>query len=285
MGGFGGNWFGGNWFGGNWFGGNWTGGAGGGDGTPVFAMRADRPLAEIAIPRDYNAKFRDAEWDPDLRAMAILPEFLAQQDAASRYWQAAVALPPPTYPVTPAMIDQLLVLAVAERPEALGEIVEEHQNFQLRWLQLLSIGRASHPQTFLLMKIIARVGEFAMVALKLQHSNMAGGGPPPYWYQPRPNQVCATLYPPVPVPGHPAYPAGHALIATLTSACLADLLPQYAKPLDELAMRVGRNRMIAGLHYREDIDAGAKAARDLKPFLTGCQFYIDTFALAQTEWQ
>ena len=73
----GGNWFGGNWFGGNWFGGNWAGGSGGGDGTPVFAMRADRPLAEIAITRDYNAKFRDAEWDPDLRAMAILPEFLA----------------------------------------------------------------------------------------------------------------------------------------------------------------------------------------------------------------
>ena len=39
----GGNWFGGNWFGGNWFGGNWAGGSGGGDGTPVFAMRADRP--------------------------------------------------------------------------------------------------------------------------------------------------------------------------------------------------------------------------------------------------
>ena len=139
----GGNWFGGNWFGGNWFGGNWAGGSGGGDGTPVFAMRADRPLAEIAITRDYYAKFRDAEWDPDLRAMAILPEFLTQQDGLSQYWQAAVALPAPTYSVTSAMIDELLVLAVAERPEALGEIVEENQNFQLRWLQLLNISRAS----------------------------------------------------------------------------------------------------------------------------------------------
>ncbi|MGY3589151.1 hypothetical protein ACVIGB_001893 [Bradyrhizobium sp. USDA 4341] len=273
---------GGNWFG-SGFGGNWTGGSGGGNATPVYAMRADRPLAEIAIPRAYNAEFKEAEWDPDLRATAILPEFLAQQ-IGGQHWQAAVALPPPTYPVTTQMIDELLVLAVAERPEALGEIVEEDQNFQLRWLQLLNINAASYPHTFLLMKIMARIGEFTMVQLKLQYSNMAGAAPPPYWYQPRPNQVCPTLYPPVAVPGHPAYPAGHALIGTLTSACLADLLPQYSQALSALAARVAMNRMIAGLHYREDIDAGARSALALKPFLTACPFYAATFALAQTEW-
>lgn len=275
---------GGNWFGGNWFGGNWTSGSSGGNATPVFAMRADRPLAEIAITRSYDAKFREAEWDPDLRAIAIMPEFLAQKNTAGQQWQAAVALPPPTYPVTAKMIDEVLVLAVAERPEALGEIVEEDQNFQLRWLQLLNITATSHPQTFLLMKIMARVAEFAMVKLKLQYPNMIGAGPPPYWYQPRPSQVCPTLYPPVPVPGHPSYPAGHALIGTLTSECLADLLPQYKEPLRALAARVGMNRVIAGLHYREDIDAGAKAAVALKPFLTACPFYTATFALAQAEW-
>lgn len=279
----GGNWFGGNWFGGNWFGGNWTSGSGGGSGTPVFAMRADRPLAEIAITRSYNAKFRDSEWDPDLRAIAILPEFLAQ-NIGSKQWQAAVALPPPTYPVTAKMIDEVLVLAVAERPEALGEIVEEDLNFQLRWLHLLNISATSHPHTFLLMKIMARVGEFTMVKLKLQYSNMAGAAAPPYWYQPRPSEVCPTLYPPVPVPGHPSYPAGHAVIGTLTSECLADLLPQYKEPLRALAARVAMNRVIAGLHYREDIDAGARAAVALKPFLTACPFYAATFALAQTEW-
>ncbi|MDA9401970.1 PA-phosphatase [Bradyrhizobium liaoningense] len=280
----GGNWFGGNWFGGNWFGGNWSGGSGGGGGSPVFAMRADRPLAEIAITRDYSAKFRDAEWDPDLRAIAILPEFLSQT-IDKKQWQAAVALPPPTYPVTAKMIDEVLMLAVAERPEALGEIVEENQNFQLRWLQLLNISATSHPHTFLLMKIMARVGEFAMVELKLQYPNPAGAGPPPYWYQPRPSQVCPTLYPPVQVPGHPAYPAGHALIGTLTSECLADLLPQYKEALRALAARVGMNRVIAGLHYREDIDAGARAAVALKPYLTACPFYVATLKLAKTEWQ
>ncbi|MBR0705899.1 phosphatase PAP2 family protein [Bradyrhizobium liaoningense] len=250
----------------------------------MFAMRADRPLAEIAITRDYSAKFRDAEWDPDLRAIAILPEFLSQT-IDKKQWQAAVALPPPTYPVTAKMIDEVLMLAVAERPEALGEIVEENQNFQLRWLQLLNISATSHPHTFLLMKIMARVGEFAMVELKLQYPNPAGAGPPPYWYQPRPSQVCPTLYPPVQVPGHPAYPAGHALIGTLTSECLADLLPQYKEALRALAARVGMNRVIAGLHYREDIDAGARAAVALKPYLTACPFYVATLKLAKTEWQ
>ena len=43
--------------------------------------------------------------------------------------------------------------------------------------------------------------------------------------------------------------------------------------------------MIAGLHYRGTIVAGANAALALKPFLTACPFYVDTFALAQKEWQ
>src|SRR5215204_6758884 len=161
----GGNWFGGNWLGGNWFGGNWMGASAEPGSTPVFAMRADQPLASIAVPSDFTAKFRDAEWDPDLLASLVLPEFLAAVVGGLK-WEAAVALPAPTTPINQAMIDELLVLAVTERPEALGEIVQQHQNFQICWLQYLNINRATHPNTFLLMKLAARVGEFAMIVLK-----------------------------------------------------------------------------------------------------------------------
>jgi hypothetical protein len=262
------NWTG---MGANWFGANWGGGSADA-GTPVFAMRADQPLASVNVPPDFGAKFREWEWDPDLLASLILPEFLAAR-VGGQDWLTAVALPPPTNPITLAMIIELRTLAVTDRPEALGEIVQQHQNFQICWLQLLNISRATHPYTFLLMKLAARVGEFAMIALKRTHPA-----------RPRPSQVCPTLYPPVPVPGHAPYPAGHALIATLTSECLIDLVASQANALRELADRVGNNRVIAGLHYREDITAGANAGRKLKPFISACALYGTTLGKAQGEW-
>ncbi|ACA15663.1 phosphoesterase PA-phosphatase related [Methylobacterium sp. 4-46] len=271
---------GGNWFdalGGNWIspmGGNWVDAAAS-PGPQVFAMRADRPLAEIPVQADLTATFRASEWDPDLIALAILPQFMKAK-VGTKTWDAAIALPAPAA-ITQPMIDDLLLLAITERPDALPEIVQQHQNFQTCWLQLLNISRASHPQTYLLMKLIARCGELAMMVLKLRHPA-----------RPRPSQVCPTLYPPVPVPGHSSYPAGHALIGSFTSACLAELFPPpaqaQAQALTALAARVGFNRVIAGLHFRQDVDVGLDVGLQLKPFIKQCQLYKDTLAAAQAEW-
>src|SRR5687768_3872208 len=155
------NWFGSNWFGSNWFGSNWAGSS---SAAPVFAMRADRPLAELPhwkVPPDFSAKFRDRDWDPDLLALTILPQFVVAS-IGGQTWDQSIAIPAPTT-VTQAMLDELAVLAVTERPEALGEIVQQHQNFQLCWLQLLNIDQGSQPASFFLMKLAARVGELTMI--------------------------------------------------------------------------------------------------------------------------
>ena len=165
----------------------------------------------------------------------ILLEFLGVK-IAGKTWDQSIVLPAPNAP-TQTVIDELLLTAITERPEAFGEIVQQHQNFQLCWQLLLNINAASHPATFFLMKLAARVGELTMISLKRRH--------PTY---PRPSQVCPTLYPPVPVPGHSSYPAGHAIIGHLTSACLAELVPAHEDALIALATRVGRNRVIAALH-------------------------------------
>lgn len=267
---------GGNWFdalGGNWnspMGGNWADTATS-PGPQVFAMRADRPLAEIPVPANLTAKFRASDWDPDLLALAIMPQFMKAK-VGTKTWDAAIALPGPAA-ITQAMIDDLLILAITERPDALSEIVQQNQNFQTSWLQLLNISRASHPQTYLLMKLIARCGELAMMMLKLRNPT-----------RPRPSQVCPMLYPPVPVPGHASYPAGHALIGSFTSACLAELVPAHAQALEALAARVGFNRVIAGLHFRQDVDVGLQVGQQLKPFIKQCQLYKDTLVAAQAEW-
>jgi acid phosphatase (class A) len=131
------------------------------------------------------------------------------------------------------------------------------------------------------MKLMARVGEVVMMHFK-QKFNRA-----------RPSQVCPTLYPPVPVPGHAAYPAGHAVIANLTAACLKEITqgpedprphPTYAEALDLLAETIGLNRVIAGLHYRSDISAGAKLGTDTYAFLKQIGDYKEAIEAAKQEW-
>jgi PAP2 superfamily len=258
-------------------------GASSGGGSPqTFAMRADRPLAEQRVPSNFTVQFPAKYWDGDLRALTFLPEFFASKDKAGRTWKEAITIEPPPQVVQSGAgdsIDDLLMLAVTERPEAMGEILNQAQNQQLCFLQMLMINRNSHPATYYLTKLAARVGEVVMTSLKL-HFNRA-----------RPSQICPTLYPPVPVPGHPAYPAGHALIATLTASCLieatagkAGAKSPYEDALNELAAVIGRNRVIAGLHFRSDIAAGNEAGAKTHAFLQDMETYQKAVTGAQAEW-
>jgi membrane-associated phospholipid phosphatase len=273
MGEFGGSWQGGSWLGGSWQGGSWGGVS---TGTPTFAMRADKPLADFAVPRNVGATFPDFParyWDPDLWALTILTEFFGP-GLQGGDWRARITLQgPPNMATTLVEIDRLLVLAVTERPEALGEIIQQHQNFQVAWLQLLTIDASTHPCTFLLMKLAARVGEVVMMHFKRIH------------HRARPSQICPTLFPPVPIPGHGSYPAGHALIAHLTSIALMQIAPaNLHAALLELARIVGFNREIAGLHYESDIAAGVQVADQVLPILNDCPSYQLVKGHAATEW-
>jgi acid phosphatase (class A) len=273
MGEFGGSWQGGSWQGGSWQGGSW---GGGGSGTPTYAMRTDRPLADFAVPRNVAAAYPDYPlryWDPDLWALTVLTEFLGPS-LSGGYWQGRIALAgPPGLAATLVEIDRLLVLAVTERPEAMGEIIQQNQNFQIAWLQLLSIEPSTHPNTFLLMKLVARVGEVMMMHFKRIH------------HRARPSQICPTLFPPVPIPGHASYPAGHGLLSQLTSIALMEFVPSTLHPaLLELARIVGFNREIAGLHYESDTAAGVQVANQILPILNDCLTYQLVKGHAAAEW-
>jgi hypothetical protein len=195
---------------GGWQGGGWAGG-GGSEG--MYAMRADRPLVAEDVsttppPADGNTgpKFPRTAWDNDLFALTFLPDFFTAT-VGGKTWDQYITLNPfpnvvmpnGTGAATDDKIDDLRILAVTERPEAMGEILNQHQNQQLCFMQLLTMTASSHPRTFFVMKLAARVGEVVMMRLKREFN------------RPRPTQYYPALYPPVPVPGHSSYPAGHAL--------------------------------------------------------------------------
>jgi membrane-associated phospholipid phosphatase len=86
---------------------------------------------------------------------------------------------------------------------------------------------------------------------------------------------------PIEVPGHAAYPSGHATQAYLIARCMKAVLPRagwaalmsdgtYSDkngPVYCMARRIARNREVLGLHYPSDSVAGEALADDTWPIL------------------
>jgi hypothetical protein len=93
--------------------------------------------------------------------------------------------------------------------------------------------------------------------------------------------------PPIAVPGHAAYPSGHATEAYLMAKCLEKVMPVAAStPVDpndpettalqRMAQRIARNREVLGVHYPSDSAAGKKLAEDTFAILQKCKTVNNT---------
>lgn len=64
--------------------------------------------------------------------------------------------------------------------------------------------------------------------------------------------------------GEPSYPSEHAVIAGAASRVLAYLYPERpAAQLDDMAQRLGRGRVVAGLNYPSDVRAGLELGHEV----------------------
>ncbi len=76
--------------------------------------------------------------------------------------------------------------------------------------------------------------------------------------EPRPFQADKRVHPvgdPRPVA---SYPSGHATRAMVYGKILSDLFPKHTDDLMALAVEIGYGRVIAGVHYPDDVVAGQK---------------------------
>lgn len=208
-------------------------------------------------------------WDADLRAYMYLDDFLAKVTPAWRASYAAAArdggknIPPgemTRHQLGGAAV-RILELAL-ERESRFAEIIDQDDadgaiNY---WLGMLKIDPGRHPATNLMVHVGRRIGEHVAMCLKGDFRS------------PRPSQVCPAITPMIDPPATPSFPAGHAVQSYLISYLLAyslKNLPQHvlpasladaAGPLFDLAARVSQNRVVAGVHYHVDIDAGKAVA-------------------------
>jgi hypothetical protein len=151
----------------------------------------------------------------------------------------------------------LIRLAEDERPDALGEIIAQNDSFSSYFMAALGISPRTHPNTCLLLQIGGLIGCYGSMHFKNLYQRR------------RPSQLAPGLMPPIPVPGHPAYPSGHSTQAHLMALCVREALPapmvqnRLGVVIDELADRIARNREIAGLHFASDSRGGANLAQSL----------------------
>jgi acid phosphatase (class A) len=80
-----------------------------------------------------------------------------------------------------------------------------------------------------------------------------------------------------------SYPSGHSAYGYATAYLLADLAPEKRDALLARADEFARQRMVCGVHFRSDIDAGREAALWLVAHMTESQRFADDFAAADME--
>ncbi len=83
-----------------------------------------------------------------------------------------------------------------------------------------------------------------------------------FWHRPRPGLADATLHP-CKVSHSASYPSGHATDAYLIGVVLASVVPEKRDAILDRAAGFARNRMVCGMHYASDIEAGRLAGTAL----------------------
>jgi len=75
-----------------------------------------------------------------------------------------------------------------------------------------------------------------------------------YWI-PRPSQVDPSIRPLIGVPNHPSFPSNHACLSTAAGRVLAHFFARESGRFAHAASEAGRSRIVAGIHYRFDVEA------------------------------
>jgi len=190
----------------------------------------------------------------------------------------ALAVPPPapnSAPQTRAELDELLALQAARTP-AQQRSIEDHRTYEK---VCQAIAQAAHhdlsaaPRTRALLAHVEQDASLAVFHAKRQFQRA------------RPHQLEPRLHPCIAVPGHPAYPSGHALQGYLVARVLSLILPEAREALMNAGVLIGREREIAGLHYPSDSTASRALGQALFAGLQTNAAFLAEVEAARAEWR
>ncbi len=194
-------------------------------------------------------------------------------------WSSRVVLPSPPAngsPRTAKEVEYLLDLQAKRMPADEAAIRKEAEFAGMRFgkhgsMDLLDV--AKRPWTAALMDAGAKQLNPLLFKLKLRFDRV------------RPSILDPRLKPVMKVPGHPAYPSGHASQAFFIAYLLAELDPPNREVYLADAIGIAKRREIAGFHYPSDTAAGALLARQVLDLLLVQKQFHGLLEKALEEWK
>jgi acid phosphatase (class A) len=93
----------------------------------------------------------------------------------------------------------------------------------------------------------------------LSDARTVGAAAKTYWSRPRPFVASTRIRPCVTQPPTNSYPSNHATVGMLYAEILARMLPELRLRLLARARQYAADRVICGVHYTSDIEAGKRA--------------------------
>jgi acid phosphatase (class A) len=192
-----------------------------------------------------------------LLALLLLGTVAAADDA--RYIAAgaldltAFLPPPPATGSAEAEQDLRAVLQAqsARTPETIAAAKADALVSVFRFADVLGPAFRSDrlPATTLLFRTIGREG------------TAIGRRAKDHWQRPRPYRLTDRVTPLVGVSSDGSYPSGHALYGCMTAVVLGVMVPEKRAELLARGSVYARQRVVAGVHYPTDVEAGCTAGR------------------------
>ena len=103
------------------------------------------------------------------------------------------------------------------------------------------------------------------------------------WKRPRPHLYSDLVKPVVPLSKSGSYPSGHATVGTLMAIVLSNMVPEKRAELMARGWEYANNRVIGGIHYRSDIEAGRISGSLIAEAIWNQPDFAAEFAAAKAE--
>jgi acid phosphatase (class A) len=104
-----------------------------------------------------------------------------------------------------------------------------------------------------------------------------------FWDRPRPFLQDKRVHPPIELPKNASYPSGHSTYGDLSALILAELAPDLKDAIMARGLQIGDDRIIAGVHFPSDVEAGHTLAHDLFTKLMASPAFQADLAQAKAE--
>lgn len=239
-------------------------------GTQVHAQQAETP--DFVTGRGVLDRFK--HWDPAVTGYVLLPDVLRPLSFRAAADGTAITV------VVDGSDDALELTrpSIEEFKEQLGAVIDDAQLRDDRaseiltqvtdtwpfWSSIVPISVEKTPATYKLLLLANQLATF--VEMRIKHEFACA----------RPCEYSPQVQPMLRTPGHGTYPAGHACEAAVMAGVLSKLvggsqrIPDLDEQLWRLAIRMGMNRVVAGLHFHMDVVGGLAIGAWIAEYFAAC---------------